>query len=84
MVVALKIASTVGYSSRMRVVFLHGWSVRNTDTYGDLPQYLKLQSAAGKIDVTVEEILLGKYVSFEDTVSIDDIARAFDAAFRSG
>ena len=64
------------------MVFLHGWSVRNTDTYGELPQYLKLQAAAGKIDVSVEEILLGKYVSFEDTVSIDDIARAFDAALR--
>jgi hypothetical protein len=66
----------------MRVVFVHGWSVTNTDTYGGLPQYLKQQSAAGKLDVTVDEVLLGKYVSFEDTVSIDDIARGFDAALR--
>jgi hypothetical protein len=66
----------------MRVVFVHGWSVTNTDTYGALPQYLKQQSVAGKLDVTVDEVLLGKYVSFEDTVSVDDIARAFDAALR--
>ena len=66
----------------MRVVLVHGWSVRNIDTYGDLPQYLRLQAAAGKLDVSVEEILLGKYVSFEDTVSVDDIARGFDAALR--
>lgn len=66
----------------MHLVFVHGWSVRNIDTYGELPQYLKLQAAAGKLDVSVEEILLGKYVSFEDTVSVDDIARGLDAALR--
>jgi len=66
----------------MHVVFIHGWSIRSTATYGELPLYLKAQAAAGKLDVTVNEVLLGKYVSFEDTVSIDDIARAFDAALR--
>ena len=66
----------------MRLVFVHGWSVTSTDTYGALPQYLKLQSSARKLDVTVEEVFLGKYVSFEDTVSVDDIARGFDAALR--
>ena len=26
------------------VVLVHGWSVRNTDTYGGLPQRLKLET----------------------------------------
>lgn len=66
----------------MRLVFVHGWSVTSTDTYGDLPRYLKARAAAGAIDVAVEEVLLGKYVSFEDTVTVDDIARGLDAALR--
>jgi len=28
----------------MLVIFVHGWSVRNTDTYGELPRYLELQT----------------------------------------
>ncbi len=66
----------------MHVVFVHGWSIRSTANYGALPQYLRLQAATGKLQITVDDVLLGKYVSFEDTVSIDDIARAFDAALR--
>lgn len=66
----------------MVIVFVHGWSVRNTNTYGQLP--LRLQKsfkAAGK-QVKVENIYLGQYVSFDDLVTLDDIARAFDAALR--
>jgi hypothetical protein len=60
----------------MTVVFVHGWSVRNTDTYGALPERLK-SSGAG-----VENIFLSEYVSFHDQVTVEDIARCFDQALR--
>src|SRR5438045_2181158 len=62
----------------MHVIFVHGWSVQNTNTYGDLPQWLQEQGPQFK----VQNVFLGKYVSFDDTVTVDDIARAFDFAVR--
>jgi hypothetical protein len=60
----------------MTVIFVHGWSVRNTDTYGALPERLR---TAGR---GVKSIFLSEYVSFHDQVTVDDIARAFDRAWR--
>ncbi len=62
------------------VVFIHGWSVTNTDTYGELPRRLKLYAEQSGIDLRIEEIFLSKYISFRDEVQIKDISRAFDAA----
>lgn len=59
----------------MRIVFVHGWSVTHTDTYGDLPRWL-----AQKADLEVENVYLGKYISFADPVTLEDIARAFQQA----
>ena len=66
----------------MLVVFVHGWSVTNTDTYGGLPEALM---ALGKndLDVQVSHLLLGKYISFADEVKVDDIARAMQFAVNS-
>ena len=47
----------------MLVVFVHGWSVTNTDTYGGLPIALAKNAPAG-VDIKVEHLYLGKYVSF--------------------
>lgn len=66
----------------MIVIFVHGWSVTHTNTYGELPQWLESQSKNGKLDIQVGNIYLGRYISFDDTVTIDDIARAFDHAVR--
>lgn len=60
----------------MNVIFVHGWSVTDTATYGDLPRWVASQSP----DFRVQDIYLGKYVSFVDTVTVDDIARAFQQA----
>lgn len=60
----------------MHIVFVHGWSVTHTDTYGDLPRWLAEQSA----NHDVQNVYLGKYISFVDTVTLDDIARAFQQA----
>jgi len=63
------------------VVFVHGWSVTNTDTYGELPARLKREaSAAGGPPLDIQNIYLGQYVSFRDEVRLEDISRAFDAA----
>ncbi len=63
------------------VVFVHGWSVTNTDTYGELPARLKREaSAAGGPPLDVRNIYLGQYVSFRDEVRLEDISHAFDAA----
>ncbi|CDZ76417.1 hypothetical protein BN59_00686 [Legionella massiliensis] len=66
----------------MIVIFVHGWSVTHTNTYGELPQWLESQSKAGKMDIQVGNIYLGHYISFDDTLTIDDIARAFNHAVR--
>ena len=63
------------------VVFVHGWSVTSTDTYGELPARLKREAAkSGGPPLDVRNIYLGQYVSFRDEVRLEDIARAFDAA----
>jgi hypothetical protein len=58
----------------MLVVFVHGWSVTNTNTYGGLPEALATKAPAS-LDVTVQHLYLAKYVSFADEVTVDDIAR---------
>jgi hypothetical protein len=64
----------------MIVIFVHGWSVTHTNTYGALPQWLERQSKEGALGIEVGNIYLGRYISFDDTVTVDDIARAFDHA----
>lgn len=76
----------------MIIIFVHGWSVRSTDTYGDLPRWLAAQQGPDGQKFKVENVFLGKYISFDDTVTVDDIARALDhaltaqfsAAFKAG
>ena len=66
----------------MRVVFVHGWSVTNTDTYGGLPAAL-LKNAPQDLALAVDHLYLAKYVSFADEVMVDDIARGMEAAVRA-
>lgn len=66
----------------MRIVFVHGWSVTNTDTYGGLPQAL-INNAPAAWDLKVDHLYLSKYVSFADEVMVDDIARGMEAAVRA-
>jgi hypothetical protein len=66
----------------MRLVFVHGWSVTNTNTYGGLPQALAAAAAAAGLDLDIQHIWLGRYISFHDEVTVDDIARAMDKALR--
>jgi len=63
----------------MLLVFVHGWSVVNTDTYGGLPAAL-VKNASAKLDLQVTHLYLSKYVSFADEVKVDDIARGMQHA----
>ncbi len=65
------------------VVFVHGWSVRSTDTYGRLPERLAREASDRGLPLDVRHVWLAKYVSFRDEVTVDDIARAFEAATRA-
>jgi hypothetical protein len=62
------------------IIFIHGWSVTNLDTYGDLPLRLQAEALKNNLEIEVEEIFLGRYISFHDEVSVTDIARAFEYA----
>jgi hypothetical protein len=64
------------------LVFVHGWSVSNTSTYGQMPQQLQQRAAASGVPLTLADIWLSEYVSFDDTVTMADIVRAFDHALR--
>ena len=64
------------------LVFVHGWSVTNTSTYGQLPQQLQQQAAAAGLTLTLADIWLSEYVSFDDAVTMPDLVRAFDHALR--
>lgn len=66
------------------VIFVHGWSVTHTDTYGELPARLIAESrATGGPDLDVQHIHLGEYVSFRDEVRVADLAKAFDSALKA-
>ncbi len=65
---------------KQTLVFVHGWSVTNTDTYGGLPARLRNEAAARNLDIEVKHLYLGRYISFHDEVTVPDIARAFHAA----
>lgn len=62
------------------VIFVHGWSVTDTSTYGGLPERLRLEAALQGITILVEEIFLGRYISFHDEVRLPDISRALQTA----
>ena len=65
------------------LVFVHGWSVTSTATYGGLPARLKSEAArAGGPGIDIAHVHLGQYVSFRDEVQVADIARAFEEALR--
>lgn len=64
----------------INLVFVHGWSVTNLNTYGQLPIRLRTELAAANEPANIHEIWLGRYISFHDEVRLADISRAFQAA----
>lgn len=66
----------------MIVIFVHGWSVTDTNTYGLLPEAIAKQANLYGLDIDIKHLWLGRYISFNDTVNMGDIIRAFDRALR--
>lgn len=64
----------------VNLVFVHGWSVTNTSTYGELPEVLAKDAAKHDVALSISHIHLGRYISFHDEVTVEDIARAFEQA----
>ena len=67
-------------NSELILVFVHGWSVTNTGTYGSLPARLRNECKARNVDVSVKHVFLGRYISFHDEVRLPDVSRAFETA----
>lgn len=66
----------------LSVVFVHGWSVTHTNTYGGLPERLAAEAEHYDLSLSVRQIWLGEYVSFHDEVRLEDVSRAVEAAVR--
>jgi hypothetical protein len=62
------------------LVFVHGWSVTNLNTYGGLPQRMAGEALRRGVPLKIASIYLGRYISFHDEVTLADIARALQAA----
>lgn len=66
----------------MLLLFIHGWSVTSTGTYGDLARDLTRAGVEAGLDLDIRHVFLGRYVSFRDEITMDDLARALDYAIR--
>jgi len=64
----------------MRLIFLHGWSVTSTDTYGSLPEILRERAPAAGLTLDLVDLHLGRYISFRNEVRMDDVVRALHHA----
>ncbi|AEA43786.1 esterase/lipase family protein [Fluviicola taffensis] len=64
----------------LTLAFVHGYSVTNLDTYGEMPLRLMQDAPNYGFQLKIEHIFLGRYISFNDEVRLDDIARALEQA----
>ncbi len=69
-------------NNNMQIIFVHGWSVTNTSTYGELPEALYAKASDYGLEIEIRHIHLGKYISFHDEVTMDDVGKAMDRALR--
>jgi hypothetical protein len=64
----------------LTLAFVHGYSVTNLDTYGEMPLRLMQEAGTYGFQLKIEHIFLGRYISFNDEVRLEDIARALEQA----
>ncbi len=64
------------------LVFVHGYSVTNFNTYGELPERLVNEATQLRQAIEVHELFLGRYISFNDQVSLNDVAKAMHQAIQ--
>ena len=65
---------------KLTIAFVHGYSVTNTDTYGEMPLRLAQEATTYGYELKIEHIFLGRYISFNDEVRLEDISRAMEQA----
>lgn len=65
---------------KLIIVFVHGWSVTNTNTYGGLPVRLQNEAKARGLDFETKHLFLSRYISYHDEVQLADVSRAFRTA----
>lgn len=70
-------------SQSILLIFIHGWSVTSKDTYGELPEALAQRAGGYGLNLDIRHIYLGRYISFHDEVTLDDVARAMEHALRT-
>src|SRR5947207_2613302 len=58
----------------MDVLFIHGYNVTSTQTYGVLPERVK------KAGHRVKNVYLSKYVTLDNELTLADLVRGFQAA----
>ena len=44
----------------LQLVFVHGWNVTNTETYGELPEVLAASAAKYDLDLQIQHVWLDK------------------------
>jgi hypothetical protein len=66
--------------NELLIVFVHGYSVTNLDTYGGLPLRLYHEGISRGFSVRLEYLFLGRYVSFSDQVTMNDLVNALETA----
>lgn len=64
------------------LVFVHGYSVTNLNTYGELPERLLTEALLQNRSIIIHNVYLGQYISFNDEVRLADLAIAFQNALK--
>ena len=54
------------------VVFVHGWSVTSTNTYGGLPDRLRGEARSVGLSLAVRNIFMARYISSHVEVLLED------------
>jgi hypothetical protein len=70
------------FNKSLTIVFIHGYSVGNLDTFGELPVRIRAEAKQRRVSITTDEIYLSRYISFNDAVLLDDVSVAFENAIR--
>jgi hypothetical protein len=69
--------------SKKTLVFIHGYSVTSFETYGELPLRIQNEATTRGDVLELEDLFLGRYISFSDEVVLNDVARALETAVQS-
>jgi len=64
----------------MNLIFVHGWSVHSHKTYAKLPLVIQKQAQQLGIEINTIDLKLARYISFDDSIEMRDITRAFHQA----